>query len=176
MAKPVERQNHSLSFFILATLIAVCTAWSFYDEYIDRRPWKDYQEKVFAHEREKLGMDLRFFERKIDSGQIKVALDPQQPDQTTTVAEARKKLTSLDEGLAQKRAELTRLEKQLRDEEIVVSDADVHVKFLKSDDDGLFYKFQNAQHEEMLERARAAKAKAAGDAAQAAEANHAADE
>src|SRR5256885_16053456 len=103
MAKPVERQNHSLSFFILATLIAVCTAWSFYDEYIGRRPWKDFQEKVFAHEREKLGLDLRFFERKLDSGEIKVALDPQRPDQTTTVGEAKKRLTALDEALAQKR-------------------------------------------------------------------------
>ena len=37
------------------------------------------------------------------------------------------------------RAELNKLEKQLREEEIVVSDADIHVKFLKSDDDGLFY-------------------------------------
>src|SRR6185295_14115585 len=117
MAKPVERQNHSLSFFILSTLIAICTAWSFYDEYIDRRPWKDLQERIFAHEREKLGMDQRFFERKIDSGEIKVALDPQQPDQTTTVAEARKKLVALDEGLAQKRVELTKLEKQLKEQE-----------------------------------------------------------
>ena len=176
MAKPVERQNHSGSFFILATLIAICTAWSFYDEYIGRRPWKDYQEQTFAHEREKLGMDLRFFERKIDDGQIKVALDPQQPAQTTTVAEARKRLTALDEQLARQRGELTKLEKQLKEQEIVVSDADIHVKFLKSDDDGLFYKFQSSQHEEMLERARAAKAMAAGDKAQAAEANRAADE
>jgi len=68
MGKPVERQNHSLSFFILSTLIAVCTAWSFYDEYIGRRPWKDFQETIFAHEREKLGLDLRFFQRKIDDG------------------------------------------------------------------------------------------------------------
>jgi len=29
MGKPVERQNHSFSFFILASLIAICTAWSF---------------------------------------------------------------------------------------------------------------------------------------------------
>jgi len=176
MAKPVERQNHSLSFFILSALIAICTGWAFYDEYIARRPWKDHQERIFAHEREKLAADLRFYERKIDSGEIKVALDPNQPDQTTTVAEARKKLAALDEGLAQKRAELSKLEKQLREEEIVVSDADIHVKFLKSDDDGLFYKFQNAQHEEMLERARAQKAKAAGDGAQAGEANRVADE
>ena len=38
MPKPVERQNHSVSFFILAMLIAVCTAWAFYDEFLGRRP------------------------------------------------------------------------------------------------------------------------------------------
>ena len=43
MGKPVERQNFSLSFFLLASLIAVCTAWSFYDEFLGRRPWKDFQ-------------------------------------------------------------------------------------------------------------------------------------
>ena len=175
MGKPVERQNHALSFFILSTLIAICTGWAFYEEYIARRPWKDYQETTFQHEREKLGLDLRYYERKIDKGEIKVALDPQQPDQVTTVAEARTRLAALDQGLAQKRAELGKLEKQLADQEIATSDADIHVKFLKSDDDGLFYLYQHAHHEEMIDRARAQKAKAEGNAAEAAAAGRSAD-
>src|SRR3954463_2206964 len=96
MGKPVERQNHSLSFFILASLIAVCTAWAFYDEYLGRRPWKDFQEKTFTFEREKAQADLRYVERKLESGDIKVALDPKDPSKTTTVAEAQKRLAELE--------------------------------------------------------------------------------
>src|ERR1043165_5940477 len=176
MGKPVERQNHALSFFILSTLTAICTGWAFYDEYIARRPWKDYQSAIFDHEQEKLRRGQRFFERKIQSGEIKVTLDPQQPDQVTTVAEARKRLEALEQGLAQKRAELGKLEKQITDQEVLTSDADIHVKFLRGDDDGLFYEFQHAQHEEMIERARAQKAKADGNAGEANAANRRADE
>src|SRR5260370_37268045 len=71
MGKPVERQNHSVSFFILATLIAICTAWSFYEEFLARRPWKDFQERTLADEREKSDGELRAYERKLESGDIK---------------------------------------------------------------------------------------------------------
>src|SRR5687767_9894608 len=99
MGKPVERQNHSLSFFILATLIAICTAWSFYEEFLGRRPWKDFQSRVFDYEKEKGTLDLKFFQRKIDGGDVKVALDPAKPDETITVAEARKRLDAIDQRL-----------------------------------------------------------------------------
>src|SRR5262245_53412932 len=102
MGKPVERQSHTLSFFILASLIAVCTGWSFYDEFLGRRPWKDYQAKTFQMEREKALLDLRYFERKLDSGDLKVTLDPKAPDQTITVAEAKKRLAEVNKGLAAK--------------------------------------------------------------------------
>src|SRR5438132_12842826 len=93
MGKPVERQNHSLSFFILSMLISVCTAWSFYDEFIARRPWKGYQERTFAYEREKTMHDLRQVERKLESGDIKAKLvDVNGGFKDLTVAEAEKQL------------------------------------------------------------------------------------
>jgi len=58
MGKPVERQNHSFSFFILASLIAICTAWSFYEEFLGRRPWKDFQKRTFKYEQSKAAGDL----------------------------------------------------------------------------------------------------------------------
>jgi len=162
MGKPVERQNHVLSFFILATLIAICTAWSFYDEYIGRRPWKDYQEKIFSYDREKARLDLRFFERKLETGDIKVA-DPSKPGETLTVADARKRLDALTADLAKNRGEISKLDKQLTEARIEATDADLKVKYLRSEDDGLFYELQHAQHQEMLHRATAAKLAAAGD-------------
>ena len=157
MGKPVERQNHSFSFFILASLIAICTAWAFYDEFLGRRPWKDFQKRAFKYEQAKATEDLSFFTRQLDSGQIQVAINPSNPNEKTTVAEAQKRLKELDQKLAKERNELEKLQSELKEAEIVASDADLKVKLLKSEDDGLFYRFQNAQHEEALEDAKAAK-------------------
>src|SRR5712692_1674001 len=150
MGKPVERQNHSVSFFILATLIAVCTAWSFYEEFLARRPWKDFQERNFAHEREKAAGELRAYERRLESGDIKVLLDPAKPASATTVAEAQKRLDEIDRNLDKENKDLDQIRSELKDEEIEASDADIKVKLLRSEDDGLFYILQNAEHEEAL--------------------------
>jgi len=167
MGKPVERQNHSVSFFILAMLIAVCTAWAFYEEFLARRPWKDFQERTFAHEREKSASELRTLERKLESGDIKVVVDPAKPDQTTTVAEAQKRLDEIDQGLAKEHKELDQIRGELKEAEIEASDADIKVKLLKSEDDGQFYKFQNAEHEEALANNQARELLAQGKQSQA---------
>src|SRR5262249_26661686 len=124
MGKPVERQNHSFSFFILATLIAICTAWAFYEEYLGRRPWKEFQNRSFEHEKEKAQLDLRFVERKLETGDIKVVVDPAKPDQSITVAEAQKKLAQLDANIASSRDEIGKLKHELKEAEISASDAD----------------------------------------------------
>src|SRR5712692_10020836 len=114
MGKPVERQNHSLSFFILATLIAVCTAWAFYEEFLGRRPWRNYQERIFHHEREKAAGELGYYQRKLESGDIKVVVDPSKPGETTTVAEAQKRLGEIDRSLAKERDELDKIKGELK--------------------------------------------------------------
>jgi cytochrome c2 len=167
MGKPVERQNHSFSFFILATLIAVCTAWSFYEEFLGRRPWKEYQSQIFRYEREKAESDLRYFERKLSSGSLKVVVDATKPDQTMTVEEAEKRLAELNQQVAGHRDELRKLDKELTEAKITASDADLKVKLLKSEDDGLFYEFQHAQHQEMLSRNSAHKLASEGKEAEA---------
>ncbi len=162
MGKPVERQNHSLSFFILAALIAICTGWAFYEEFLGRRPWKYYQQHVFDLEKEKASTDLDYYRRQLDSGELKVVLDPSKPDQKTTVAEAEKQLAAVDQALAKERGEIEKIRSELKDAEIENSDADIKVKLLRSEDDGLFYRFQNAEHEEALANARSAKLRAEG--------------
>jgi len=167
MGKPVERQNHSFSFFILASLIAICTAWSFYEEFLGRRPWKDFQKRTFKYEQSKAAGDLAYYTRQLESGQIKVTVDPSKPDEKITVAEAQKRLKEIDQGLGKERNEIDKIHSELKEAEIAASDADIKVKLLKSEDDGLFYRFQNAQHEEALEDATAAKLEAQGDKAKA---------
>ena len=165
MGKPVERQNHLFSFFILASLIAVCTAWSFYEEFLGRRPWKDFQKRTFKYEQAKAAGDLDYYTRQLTSGEIKVTLDPSKPDEKTTVAEAQKRLKELDQKLAKERNEIDKIRSELKEADVAASDADIKVKLLKSEDDGLFYRFQNAQHEEALEDATAAKLEAQGNRA-----------
>lgn len=167
MGKPVERQNHSVSFFILATLIAVCTAWAFYDEFLGRRPWRNFQARIFNLERESAANEMRYYQRKLESGDIKVVLDPSKPDQSTTVAEAQKRLEAIDRNLAKERDELDRIRGELKNVEIEAGDADLKVKLLKSEDDGLFYTFQHAEHEEANSRAKANKLRAEGKQSEA---------
>ena len=150
MGKPVERQNHSVSFFILASLIAVCTAWSFYEEFLGRRPWKYFQERIFSYEKDKAASEVRSYERRLESGDLKVTIDPAKPEATTTVAEAQKRLDEIDLNLAKQHKEIDQIRAELKDAEIEASDADIAVKLLKSEDDGQFYQFQNAEHEEAL--------------------------
>lgn len=169
MGKPVERQNHTLSFFILAALIAIATGWSFYEEYLGRRPWKEFQEKIFGYQQEKGRIDLRQVERKLESGDIKVTPDPEKPEQTLSLDEAKARVAEIEKNLAKERGELEKLRKEIKLAEIEASDADLKVKYLRSEDDGLFYEFQHAEHEEALERAAAAKLKAAGNTAEAGE-------
>src|SRR5262249_26411600 len=163
MGKPVERQNHLFSFFILASLIAVCTAWSFYEEFLGRRPWKDFQKRTFKYEQAKAAGDLDYYTRQLTSGQIKVTLDPSKPDEKTTVAEAQKRLKELDQKLAKERNEIEKIRSELKEADVAASDADIKVKLLKSEDEGLSYRFETAKHEEALEDAAGAKLEAQGN-------------
>src|SRR2546423_3409789 len=122
MGKPVERQNHALSFFILSMLISVCTAWSFYDEFISRRPWKGFQERNFAYEREKTEQDLSYVERKLESGDIKVTLSGTGGGVAMTVAEAEHKLEEAKAGQQQHREEIEKLTADKKRAEIEVYD------------------------------------------------------
>ncbi|MBI3183428.1 MAG: c-type cytochrome [Myxococcales bacterium] len=162
MGKPVERQNYSLSFFILSTLIAICTAWSFFDEYLDRRPWKGYQEQLSAHQKAKASLDLAYFERQLGKGDLKVA-DPSHPGKTITVAEAKEQLWQLEDQVAKDREEVRRIRAELEQASIDAADADLKVKLLKSEDDGLFYRLQHATHLEANARETARKQRQAGN-------------
>ncbi|MFZ5469503.1 MAG: c-type cytochrome [Myxococcota bacterium] len=175
MGKPVERQNHTLSFFILSVLISVCTGWAFYDEYLARRPWKDFQERIFGFEKAKAALDLAHFERKLATGDIQVVLDPAKPEEKTTVAEARKKLEELEKAVAAQGPRLAASLAAIEKAKIEAFDTDLAVKMLKSEDDGLFYQMQHAQHQEALARTTAQKHQEAGHPAEAKEAQELAE-
>jgi cytochrome c2 len=155
MGKPVERQNHSLSFFLLATLIALSTGWAFYAEFLGRRPWKGFQEQIFQYDKEKSESDIAYLQRKLDSGDTKVIPDPAKPDQAITLAEAKNRLAALDAEVGREREVVGKLQNDLHEAKIHADDADVVGKYLRSEDDGLFYLESHSTHEGELARTAA---------------------
>ncbi|MHB8873003.1 MAG: c-type cytochrome [Myxococcaceae bacterium] len=160
MGKPVEKQNHSLAFFVLAMLIAGATVWAFWDELRGSRPWKGYQEQAFALERQKAALDLRSIERRVESGAVKV---PVGPDAGIPVAEARARLEELRQAQGAQSEEIRRLKSELKAAERAEAWAEEALRALKSGDDALFYRAQKAQREQALAFEEAKRSALGGD-------------
>ncbi len=148
MGKPVERQNLSLPFFVLAGLIAIATGWGFWEEFVGRRPWKLYQDAFID----------RYLVPKAehDLAVAKAKLDQKKPE-----------LARLDAELAAAEAEVrdparrgtyAAAEERLERLTIRVAEAEQDVRFAKSDLDVAYYQFKHAEHDHSsdLPRARAA--------------------
>jgi mono/diheme cytochrome c family protein len=130
LGTPVERQNHSYAFFILAALIALSTLWSVYDEFYTRRPWKRYQERS----------------REIEIGHAQADLDW-----------AKKQVEARRDELLQLKKDLAQAEQKIAGTEIAdwrsgqfrlgleVKDAQQNIAFAKSDLDAAYYKFRQAR-------------------------------
>ena len=139
MGTPVERQNLSIPFFVLSTLLLAVTAWVFYDEFEDRRPWRGYQFEFFKLQDEKLGQDLAWAKAQMDKPETKAKL-----------AALKTKLENEEKRQAdpRDRAEIAKLKAALDDANIKVDDADVKVRLEKSRLDGIYYEYREAEHDE----------------------------
>ncbi|HUB10221.1 MAG TPA: c-type cytochrome [Myxococcales bacterium] len=136
MGKPVERQNLSVTFFVLAALIALSTLWCFKQEFFDRRPWMAYQDTFFK----------------------KYLIPKSQHDLDVAEAEFKKHdkdLQTLEAQLAEaeaavkdpaKRGPFEKAEEDLDRLNIKVAEAEQDVKFAKSDLDAAYYKYKHAEH------------------------------
>jgi cytochrome c2 len=137
LGQPVERQNLSLSFFVLSTLIAVSTVWAFYEEFIGRRPWKAYQETFVSHYLvPKAQRDLEVAEAALKSHHG----DLEKLKQELAEAEAAVNDPARRGPYQQAKDDLDRLN-------IKVSESEQNVKFKKSDLDAAYYRYKHAMHE-----------------------------
>ncbi len=139
MGKPVERQNLSLAFFVLSTLIALSTAWAFYEEFVGRRPWKQYQD-VFVS---KYLVPKTEHDLSVAQAEYKTHADE--------VAELKKQLGEAEAAVRDpaKRAPYEKAQADLDRLDIKVSESEQNVKFAKSDLDAAYYQYKHAVHEEM---------------------------
>ncbi|MHB1844949.1 MAG: c-type cytochrome [Deltaproteobacteria bacterium] len=138
MGKPVERQNLSLAFFVLATLIALSTAWAFYSEFVSRRPWKEYQD-VFNSQ-----FLVPKTQHDLDVAKAEYATHKDE------IASLEKELTEAEAAIRDpaKRAPYEQAQADLDRLNIKVSEAEQDVKFAKSDLDAAYYKYKHAEHED----------------------------
>ncbi len=60
------KKSNSVYFFVFSIILGLSFFWSIYDESITRRPWKEYQEKFFGLENEKLKSELEEAEKALD--------------------------------------------------------------------------------------------------------------
>src|SRR5258708_39247266 len=73
--KPIELQSLKWPFVGLAMLLALTTAWSVYDEVVDRRPWKKYQRDFFKLEESHLKADRERAQKRLEAPETKKRLE-----------------------------------------------------------------------------------------------------
>ena len=138
MSTPVERQNLLIPFFVLSSLIFAATAWSFYDEFVTRRPWRDYQKEAFKLEVEKANKDIEYYKAKLVEDETKKKLEGLEAE----LVKAQAEVTSPEH--VKTKTELITKRDQLK---IAANDEEVKLKILKSELDGIYYRYKHASHE-----------------------------
>jgi cytochrome c2 len=143
---PVERQNLSYAFFILAALIALSTLWAVYDEFYTRRPWKLYQAKF----------------REVAEQKARAELDDARKQLEANKAEIDKLKGELDQaGKALAGSELAELKRKQNVLDLEVKDVKQEIAFRKSDLDAVYYQYRHAKEQKHFDDAKRSQKKLA---------------
>ncbi len=130
MGTPVERQNLSYWFFILAALIALSTLWAVYDEFYPRRPWKRYQE---------LSREIEIRHAQADRDWAKKQVEERKDE----LAQLKKDLAQAEQKIAG--TEIAEWRSRQFRFALEVKDAQQNIAFAKSDLDAAYYEFRQAR-------------------------------
>jgi cytochrome c2 len=139
VAKPLELQSLKWPFVVLATLLAISTAWAVYDEVASRRPWKDYQREFFKLTEDHLRADLQRAEKRLTAADAKRELEAARAE----LAAAQQAMTGSPEQRKAYEAILAAEEKAKQD----VAEAALYLGFEKSEADAIYYLVREARHE-----------------------------
>jgi mono/diheme cytochrome c family protein len=127
-----EKKSYAGIWLLCAILLVVGALWAILDDSFFRRPWKSYQNDFFRVEEQREHADLAAEQKKLDS-------DSKYQDLEKRLAEARKSAES-GETARQLAAGLQKLEAAKLQE----SDADVRVRFIKSELEEAWYIYDQA--------------------------------
>src|SRR5216684_2825424 len=137
--KPLELQSLKWPFVGLAMLLALTTAWSVYDEVVDRRPWKKYQRDFFKLEESHLKADRERAQKRLEAPETKKRLE--------TLRAELKAASDAISGNPEQRKAYDAAVKADDDAAIKEAEAKLYLGFDKSKQDADYYLLREARHE-----------------------------
>ncbi len=137
--KPLELQSLKWPFVGLSVLLALCAAWSVYDEVFARRPWKNFQRDFFALETKHLKEDQARYEKHLNDPAVKA-------EREKALAELKAANEAISGNAEQRRAydEAVAAETKAK---IAMDEAKLNRGFAASEADAVYYKLREARHE-----------------------------
>jgi mono/diheme cytochrome c family protein len=127
-----EKRSYAGVWLVAAILLVVGAVWSILDDSFFRRPWKAYQNEFFRIEEEK--------ERSaLEAEEGKLASDAKYQELQARLGEAQK---SVDSG--ESAAKLAAAEQKLAAAKMEEQDADIEVRFVKSELEEAWYHYDHA--------------------------------
>jgi mono/diheme cytochrome c family protein/predicted nucleic acid-binding Zn-ribbon protein len=139
MAKPLELENKTTLFFVCAAILAVTGIWAVYEEVWGRRPWKDYQQQLFALESERAGQAYERVKARLQSEEVQAELRGLEAQ----LAEARARITD-----PAKRQTFTEARRAVSALEVREYELDHDIKLEASRLDEAYYRYTYALHQE----------------------------
>ena len=137
--KPLELQSLKWPFVGLAMLLALTTAWSVYDEVVDRRPWKKYQRDFFKLEESHLKADRERAQKRLEAPETKKRLEALRAEL--------KAASDAISGNPDQRKAYDAAVKADDDAAIKEAEAKLYLGFDKSKQDADYYLLREARHE-----------------------------
>src|SRR6266851_4144356 len=137
--KPLELQSLKWPFVGLAMLLALTTAWSVYDEEVDRRPWKKYQRDFFKLEESHLKADRERAQKRLEAPETKKRLEALRAEL--------KAASDAISGNPDQRKAYDAAVKADDDAAIKEAEAKLYLGFDKSKQDADYYLLREARHE-----------------------------
>lgn len=127
-----EKRSYAGLWLLTAALLVLGAVWAILDDTYLRRPWKSYQHGYYALAEEKERAKLEEEQKKLEEKDEYVAL--------------REKLAEAESGLKtpETTAKLAEAQERLAAAKITESDADLQVRFVKSELEAAWYEYDHA--------------------------------
>jgi len=127
-----EKRSYAGLWFLCAAFLVIGAAWAILDDAFFRRPWKDYQHGYYALAEAKERAKLEAEEEKLEA-------DPEYTELEQKLAEAEAQLASPETV-----AKLADANRRLIEAKVKAFDADLQVRFVKSELEAAWYEYDDA--------------------------------
>ena len=130
--RPYENKSYSAVFLLTVGLLLVSGVWAVWDDYISRRPWKQYQAQFYQVAYNKARQELINEEERLQA-------DPAYQEAREKLAEAEVRMKSEETA-----RHLEGLEATLAAAEVRASDLENSLRLVKSELDAAWYEYEHA--------------------------------